>query len=118
MSRPSATTIQLVAAALLLALANNAFAKGDAVAGAAKAKSCTACHGTQPNATQDPQNPRLAGQYADYIARALHEYQNGDRKNSIMKGMAANLSDQDIDDIAAYFASQPSKLHDLSHPKK
>ncbi len=112
------STISLVAAALLLAFAGNASAKGDATAGANKAKPCTACHGTDGNATQDQQYPRLAGQYADYIARALHEYKNGERNNSIMKGMDAPLSDQDIDDIAAYFASQPGKLHDLSHMKK
>jgi cytochrome c553 len=108
----------LIAAALLLALAGNASAKGDAVAGAAKAKPCTACHGTDGNANQDQQYPRLAGQYADYIAQALQEYKNGERGNAIMKGMAAPLSHQDIDDIAAYFASQPGKLHDLSHMKK
>jgi len=112
------SSICLIAAALLLALAGNASAKGDAAAGANKAKPCTACHGTDGNASQDQQYPRLAGQYADYIARALQEYKNGERGNAIMKGMAAPLSDQDIDDIAAYFASQPGKLHDLSHMKK
>lgn len=118
MSRASVIILHLIAAALLLACTGNAFAKGDAAAGANKAKPCTACHGTDGNAMQDQQYPRLAGQYPDYIARALHEYKTGDRKNAIMVGMAAPLSDQDIDDIAAYFASQPSKLHDLSKPKK
>jgi len=114
----SATTaVRMLAAALLLALAANAIAKGDAAAGASRAKPCAACHGTDGNATQDAQYPRLSGQYADYIARALHEYQNGDRKNLIMAGMAKPLSDKDIDDIAAYYASQPGKLQDLSHRK-
>ena len=117
-TKSSAMTMHLIAATLLLALAGNASAKGDAAAGANKAKPCTACHGTDGNANQDQQYPRLAGQYADYIARALHEYKTSDRKNAIMAGMAAPLSDQDIDDIAAYFASQPGKLHDLSHMKK
>jgi cytochrome c553 len=112
------TTICLVATALLFALIGNASAKGDAAAGTNKAKPCAACHSGDGNATADQQYPRLAGQYADYIARALHEYKNGDRKNPIMAGMAAPLSDQDIDDIAAYYASQPGKLHDLSHMKK
>ena len=117
-TKSSAMTMHLIAAALLLALAGNASAKGDATAGANKAKPCTACHGTDGNASQDQQYPRLAGQYADYIARALQEYKNGERGNPIMKGMAAPLSDQDIADIAAYFASQPGKLQDLSHMKK
>jgi len=117
-TKSSVMTIHVIAAALLLALAGSAFAKGDAAAGANKAKPCTACHGTDGNASQDQQYPRLAGQYADYIARALQEYKNGERGNAIMKGMAAPLSDQDIDDISAYFASQQGKLHDLSHMKK
>jgi len=117
-TKPSVMTMHLIATALLLAFSGNASAKGDAVAGAAKAKPCTACHGTDGNATQDQQYPRLAGQYADYIAQALREYKSGERGNAIMKGMEAPLSEQDIDDIAAYFASQPGKLHDLSHMKK
>jgi len=114
----SRSSVIYIAAAALLFAFGNASAKGDAAAGANKAKPCTACHGTDGNANQDQQYPRLAGQYADYIARALHEYKNGERSNPIMKGMAAPLSDQDIDDIAAYFSSQPGKLHDLSHMKK
>jgi len=102
-----ATALHLLAAAALLTLTSNAIARGDPDAGATKAKSCAACHGADGNAGSDQQYPRLAGQYADYIARALHEYKNGDRKNPIMAGMAKPLSDQDIDDIAAYFASQP-----------
>jgi cytochrome c553 len=118
--RMSAIHTTVVASALLLAFSGNASARGDAAAGANKAKPCTACHGKQFNAedTGQEQYPRLAGQYADYIARALHEYKTGNRKNAIMAGMAAPLSDQDIDDIAAYIASQPSKLHDLSQMKR
>ena len=109
---------RLLAASLLLGLAGTAVAGGDPTAGANKAKPCSACHSTDGNATQDQQYPRLAGQYADYLSRALHEYKTGERKNPIMAGMAAPLSDQDIEDIAAYFASRPGKLHDLSHLKK
>ena len=111
-------TLRILSTALLLAFAGTAVAKGDIAAGAVKAKPCTACHGTDGNASQDGQYPRLAGQYADYIARALHEYKSGERNNPIMKGMAAPLSDQDIDDVAAYFSSLPGKLQDLSHMKK
>jgi cytochrome c553 len=102
----------LVLATLLVA--GPAFAKGDAEAGKQKAVSCTACHAADGNAGIDPQYPRLAGQYADYLAKALHEYKVGERKNPIMAGFSATLSDKDIDDLAAYFASLPgSKLTDL-----
>ena len=92
-----------------LALAGTAGAgvpKGDPEAGKAKAEQmCQSCHGPGGNSTI-PQNPKLAGQYASYIAQALHDYKSGARKNPIMAGMAAGLSDEDIDNLAAYFASQ------------
>jgi len=90
-----------------------ASANGDAEAGKTKATTCQACHGPDGNAT-DPQYPRLTGQYADYIAKALHEYKSDDRKNPIMKGFASTLSDTDIDDLAAYYSTLPGgKLVDL-----
>lgn len=108
----------LIAAVALSTLAGTALAaRGDAAAGANKAKPCAACHGTDFNATADGQYPRLAGQYPDYIARVLHEYKDGGRSNPIMKGMATPLSDQDIADIAAYVSTLPGKLHDLSRMK-
>lgn len=90
-----------------------AFAKGDIEAGKAKSVPCQACHGADGNAA-DPQYPRLAGQYHDYLERALHEYKDGARKNPIMAGFAATLSDEDIRNLAAYYASLPgTKLTDL-----
>ena len=92
----------------------SAFAKGDIEAGKAKAVVCQACHSADGNAGTDAQYPRLAGQYHDYMARALHEYKNGERKNPIMAGFAATLSDQDIENVTTYFASLPgSKLTDM-----
>jgi len=91
-----------------------ASASGDAAAGKQKvATVCAACHGADGNATADGQYPRLAGQYEDYIVQALHEYKDGERKNAIMVGMAAPLTDQDIDNVAAYLSSQPGKVSDL-----
>jgi cytochrome c553 len=87
-------------------------ASGNAAAGKTKAATCFACHGTDGNA-QDPQYPRLAGQYNLYLQHVLHEYKDGQRDNPIMKGMVATLSDQDIEDVAAYFSSLPSKLDTL-----
>ncbi len=82
----------------------------DVAAGAAKAKEvCAACHGVDGNST-DVNNPRLAGQYPDYLAKALRDYKSGDRNNAIMKGFAATLSKKDIENVSAYFASQKSTL--------
>jgi cytochrome c553 len=100
-------------AALAFASAQSLAANdGNAANGKEKAATCFACHGTDGNAV-DPQYPRLAGQYHVYLAHVMHEYKNGQRNNPIMKGMVSTLSDQDIEDIAAYFSSLPSKLDTL-----
>jgi cytochrome c553 len=101
----------LAAPALGLALSGTALANGDPAAGKEKAASCAACHGADGNA-QAPTFPKLAGQHADYLVHALKGYQSGARKNAIMQGLAAPLSEQDIADLAAWFASQ-SGLHTL-----
>jgi cytochrome c553 len=82
----------------------------DTVAGQAKAKEvCQACHGLDGNSpTAD--YPKLAGQYPDYLAKALRDYKSGARKNPIMGGMAAALTTADIDNVSAYYASQPPVL--------
>lgn len=81
-----------------------------------KAQTCAACHAADGNAGTEAQGqyPRLAGQYHDYLARALHEYKSGERKNPIMAGFASTLSDAEIDALARYFAEMPGKLDDLS----
>jgi cytochrome c553 len=97
----------------LATCATPAFAKGDIEAGKAKSVPCQACHGADGNAA-DPQYPRLAGQYHDYLERALREYKTGERKNPIMAGFATTLSEEDIVNVSAYFASLPgTKLTDL-----
>lgn len=78
---------------------------GDAAAGEGKAAVCAACHGMDGNSS-DPQYPKLAGQHERYIARHLALYKNGERDNAIMLGFAATLSEQDMRDIGAYFATQ------------
>jgi cytochrome c553 len=95
-------TLSLIGA---LAFAGAAQASGDAARGKSKATACAACHGAEGNSAV-PTFPRLAGQNEDYIVHALRAYQKGTRKNDIMKGMAAPLKLQDIEDLAAYFASQ------------
>jgi len=88
-------------------------ARGNAEAGKAKAAQvCAACHGPDGNKPSDPAQPILAGQYYDYLVRALTDYKIGRRNNPIMKGFAGQLSKQDIEDLAAWFSSQKSNLHD------
>ena len=103
--------VSLLAAALVFGF-GTASVKGTAAAGKTKAAACEACHGADGNGIA-PNYPALAGQYQDYIKQVLHEYKDGQRTNAIMNGMASPLSDQDIDDLAAYFSSLPSKLSDL-----
>jgi cytochrome c553 len=87
--------------------------RGNMASGKAKAAQvCAACHGPEGNKPSDPTQPILAGQYQDYLVRALSDYKAGHRTNGIMKGFAATLSKQDIEDVAAWFASQKSSLHD------
>ena len=80
---------------------------GDATAGQAKAAACGACHGMDGNSS-DPQYPKLAGENEQYIVTQLMKFKSGERQNSIMQGMAAPLSPQDMHDIGAYFAGKES----------
>ena len=89
----------------LATLSSQALAAGDPAAGQTKAATCIACHGADGNSA-DPQYPRLAGQYADYLEKSLQAYQDGSRQNPIMSGFAAGLSSQDIRDLAAFYAAQ------------
>ena len=69
------------------------------------AEVCAACHGPDGNSPA-PAFPKLAGQYASYLAKSLNEYKSGTRKDPIMAGMAAALSKEDIENVAAYYAGQ------------
>ena len=80
----------------------------DIVAGKAKAiEVCAACHGQDGNSTSQD-FPKLAGQYPDYLAKAIRDYKSGERKNPIMAGFAKPLSNQDIENLASYYGSQPA----------
>ncbi len=78
---------------------------GDVAAGQGKAAACGACHGIDGNSA-DPQYPKLAGQSEAYIVRQLQGFKSGRRANPIMLGMATPLSEQDMHDVGAYFASK------------
>ena len=92
----------------LLLVVNTVEAAGDAEAGKEKSALCAACHGADGN-SPNPMWPSLAGQHAEYTEKQLHEFKNGTRKNPQMTPMAMPLSDQDIQDLAAYFAVQEPK---------
>lgn len=103
--------------ALLLTLfaSFTAFAQGNAEAGKAKSVTCAACHGADGNSVI-PANPTLAGQHEKYLLKQLKEFKLGmttggeqGRNNAIMAGMVAALSEQDMADLAAFYASQTAK---------
>ena len=98
-----ATLGAAVSAAALFLLPGGARA-ADAAAGKAKAGVCAACHGQEGRST-NPEVPSLAGQPAQMIATQLFQFREGNRKDPQMSPMAANLSNADMNDIAAYFAS-------------
>ena len=98
--------------ALSLSWTLGAHAEGDPVLGEKKFYTCYGCHGLENyrNAYPDYAVPRLRHQHAAYIVAALQEYRSGDRPHATMHAQAASLSDQDIEDIAAYLqGAQPTK---------
>lgn len=94
-----------VAILLLLSLISSTVsAQGDIEAGSDKARACQVCHGKGGHST-NPTYPRLAGQHAKYIIKQLKAFKAGTRKDPIMNGMAATLSEKDMEDVAAFFES-------------
>lgn len=82
-----------------------AVAQGDAAAGQAKAALCGSCHGVDGNSPL-AMNPKLAGQGEGYLYKQLVEFKSGARQNATMAAMVMSLSDQDMQDLAAFYASQ------------
>ena len=96
----------------VLALAGNAWAGGNAANGKAiSEKVCAACHGVDGAKPVGPENPLLAGQYSDYLVKAISDYKSGKRANPVMKAFAEPLKKKEIEDLAAWFSSQKSNLH-------
>lgn len=94
--------------ALGVCLAPAVHAAGDPVAGKNKTSMCIGCHGIAGWRTAYPSVysvPYLGGQHADYIVAALKEYQTGVRSHPSMKAIAASLSEQDMEDLAAYYSA-------------
>lgn len=93
----------------LVGAAPFAMAAGDATAGKAKAAQCAACHGADGNSPA-PTFPKLAGLGEKYLAKQLMDIKSGEREVPQMIGQLDNFNEQDLQDIAAYFASQPMQL--------
>ncbi len=98
-------TLFAIAATFALLGSTAALAAADATAGQQKSAACAACHGADGNSANG-EWPKLAGQNAVYLVKQLQDFKAGRRANPIMSGMAAPLSDQDMEDIAAYFSAQ------------
>lgn len=106
------TLARLALLVLAIPAASSFAASGNLESGKKLAQPCQACHGADGNATA-PIYPKLAGQYADYLALSLTEYRDGDRVNPIMAAFVEKLSDQDIQDLAAFYSAMPGQLVDL-----
>lgn len=95
--------------ALGLCAAVSAYAAGDADKGSVIANQvCLACHAADGNSTI-ALYPKLAGQHPEYIAKQLHNFKSGERKDPVMSGMAASLSEEDMANLGAYYAAQAAK---------
>jgi cytochrome c553 len=101
-----------VAAVAAATLCMPAFAAGDSAAGKQKTVMCAGCHGIPGYKTAFPSVynvPKLGGQHAGYIVKALQGYKSGERGHPTMRAIAAGLSDQDMADLAAYYSADTAK---------
>ncbi len=96
--------VAFVAAIILLNTCGAGCAAGDAAAGRRKALQCQTCHGLD-GMSKLPEAPNLGGQPEPYLVKALNDYRQGARKNDMMSLVAPALSDQDVADLAAFYAS-------------
>jgi cytochrome c553 len=103
-----AATLLATAAAPASAEEAKAAAKPDLAKGQATAAVCAACH-TADGSRGSPANPILQGQHPEYLAKQLAEFKEGTRDNAIMKGMVAALSEGDMKNVSAFYASKQAK---------
>ena len=99
-------------AAMALLVSASASAEGDAARGQARAQMCEGCHGIADYRTAYPQVypvPKIGGQQSAYIVKALQDYKTGARSHPSMRAIAATLTDQDMADLAAYYAGDARK---------
>lgn len=102
------TSVQMWALCLGSLMSASVLAAGNPEAGRIKAFTCMGCHGVADYTNVYPTYhvPKLGGQHAQYLVAALQAYKTGQRSHRTMRAQAANLSDQDMEDIAAYFESR------------
>jgi cytochrome c553 len=103
--------MRFVLAVVVIVAAANPAAAADIEAGRKKAAEvCAACHGPDGNSPTGD-FPRIAGQHADYLAKAIRDYKTGARKDPVMSGFANPLTPTEVENLAAYFASQSGLQH-------
>jgi len=110
MKKPA--TVKMLLCSLFLVISGTVQAAGDAVAGKKKTTMCIGCHGIPGYRTAYPKVynvPKIGGQHPDYLVKALKAYKTGARSHPSMKGIAATLSTQDMEDLAAYYAASGGK---------
>ena len=100
---PKPSTLSAIAFGTALLAAAGATPAGDAAAGKAKASLCAGCHGSN-GISLNPLWPNLAGQKEGYLIKQLRAFRAGTRKDPMMEPIAKNLSDEDIENLAAYFS--------------
>ncbi|MEO1201251.1 MAG: c-type cytochrome [Pseudomonadota bacterium] len=109
------TVLKAIALTFLTASASaEGIVDGDVEAGKAKSITCSACHGAE-GISANPLWPNLAGQGAPYIVAQLRNFKEGRRNNALMNAQAMLLSDQDMNDLAAYFASLPPAVQSVAN---
>lgn len=102
-------TVRMLLCGLVLVIAGTAQAGGDAVKGKKNTQMCIGCHGIDGYRTAFPKVynvPKIGGQHPEYLVKALQAYKTGARSHPSMKGISENLSTQDMEDLAAYYASK------------
>ena len=108
----NSATAKMLLCSLLLVISGTVQATGDAVEGKKKTTMCIGCHGIDGYRTAYPKVynvPKIGGQHTAYLVKALQAYKTGARSHPSMKGIAANLSTQDMEDLAAYYAASGGK---------
>ncbi len=101
----------MMAIGMVLGMSTSVVAQvGDAAAGAQKIIACNACHGENGNQMLIPGTAKIGGQHAQYLYKQLQDIKAGTREITLMAGQLANFNDQDLADIAAYYASQPAPV--------
>lgn len=106
--------IRFWACVFLMTSASLACAQGNPAAGKEKAEACGGCHGEDGNSSA-PIFPKLASQHASFIAKQLHDFKSQKRPEPTMSALAEPLTDADIDDLAAYYATQKITIEKSPH---